>query len=459
MSISQASRVLNIPRRNIGRWLQQETDLKTFKNSRIASVRTRFRVLLNKRLRAKYNLLEANLYEKFVSRRENGLIVNNRWFIKTGKEIAASLNISATDFKASKGWVDRFKNRYDIKLRTPTTVGQKEPDDAKEQALDFFDYFYRFRRRYDGYHITYANLDEVPVWFDMPSSRTYDFCGNRTVKVVTTGHEKLRLTVVLCTLSTGEKVKPMIIFKTPQSIRIANDNYFVTGSKGGSMTCELMEEWRQECWKVRPNYIIDNLPGETTKRKSVLIMDSARCHLADNFFDRLNSFNNTELKIIKGGMTKYLQPADIVYNKPFKSKLRELWNNWFENGEVSLTRNGNRRPAQRQTVVNWIETAFNNIPSEMIKESYERCGIIDEEGSNRYHHRLLQLITSNSDLNNAISDNSYDDDDRTGITDDELEEVNNETNESNENNNLIAGSISDAETEIVEWEDLLEDFN
>ena len=40
-------------------------------------------------------------------------------------------------------------------------------------------------------------MDEMPVWFDMPSARTVNAKGAKTVLVHTTGHEKSRFTVVL----------------------------------------------------------------------------------------------------------------------------------------------------------------------------------------------------------------------------------------------------------------------
>ena len=64
------------------------------------------------------------------------------------------------------------------------------------------------------------NTDESPCYFDMPESSTIDTKGVQTVKVKTTGHEKLRFTAVLSagTKITANEVKavrlpPMIIFK------------------------------------------------------------------------------------------------------------------------------------------------------------------------------------------------------------------------------------------------------
>lgn len=204
-------------------------------------------------------------------------------------------------------------------------------------------------------------MDEVPVWFNTPGGRTYDYEGNRTIKILTTGNEKLRFTVVLCTLSTGEKVKPLLIFRTTNDIEYLDQSVYFIGSKGGSMTGELIEKWRKNCWRVRPNSQVENINGVRSKRKTVLILDWARSHLDSELREKLNKFNNTELKIITGGMTKYLQPADIVYNKPFKNHLKEYWTQWMENGEIELTTGGRRRPASRQTVINWVKDAFQAI--------------------------------------------------------------------------------------------------
>jgi len=58
-----------------------------------------------------------------------------------------------------------------------------------------------------------GNVDEIPVWFDMPLAKTVNTQGEKTVTVATTGHKKYRFTVVLSCLADGRKLKPMVIFK------------------------------------------------------------------------------------------------------------------------------------------------------------------------------------------------------------------------------------------------------
>ena len=56
--------------------------------------------------------------------------------------------------------------------------------------------------------VNIGNMDETPVWFDMPTSKTVDSVGAKTVLLKTTGHGKTRFTVVLACLADGTKLKP-----------------------------------------------------------------------------------------------------------------------------------------------------------------------------------------------------------------------------------------------------------
>ena len=61
-------------------------------------------------------------------------------------------------------------------------------------------------------------MDETLMYFDMSADHTYDDIGCKDVLVKTTGHDKLRFTVVLTITASGKKLKPMIIFKNLQKV-------------------------------------------------------------------------------------------------------------------------------------------------------------------------------------------------------------------------------------------------
>ena len=57
------------------------------------------------------------------------------------------------------------------------------------------------RNRYDLSCI--GNMDEMPLWMDMPGDTTVERIGMRSIPVRSTGHKKARFTVVLAATANG----------------------------------------------------------------------------------------------------------------------------------------------------------------------------------------------------------------------------------------------------------------
>ena len=58
-----------------------------------------------------------------------------------------------------------------------------------------------------------GNMDEVPVYFDMPSKFTLYFQGLSDIHITTTGSEHSRFTVVLCVTASRIKLPAYVIFR------------------------------------------------------------------------------------------------------------------------------------------------------------------------------------------------------------------------------------------------------
>ena len=84
----------------------------------------------------------------------------------------------------------------------------------------------------------------------------------------------------------------------------------------GWMTTEILQEWVMEVWQKRQNPELDPC-------KSLLILDSARSHLTQASKDTIQQVS--KLAVIPGGLTKHLQPLDVAVNKPFKDRLKKVW--------------------------------------------------------------------------------------------------------------------------------------
>ena len=81
------------------------------------------------------------------------------------------------------------------------------------QVSNFHSYIEEKGQEYEVIPATLANMDEVPMSFDVPHNRTIDLEGAKEINITTTGSEKLNFTVVLACMANGIKVKPMVIFK------------------------------------------------------------------------------------------------------------------------------------------------------------------------------------------------------------------------------------------------------
>ena len=55
------------------------------------------------------------------------------------------------------------------------------------------------------------NMNETPVWMEMPGKSTLNFKGEHEVSVSTTGHDKQRLTVTLGAYADGTKLSPLVL--------------------------------------------------------------------------------------------------------------------------------------------------------------------------------------------------------------------------------------------------------
>ncbi|KAL1421359.1 hypothetical protein MTO96_023153 [Rhipicephalus appendiculatus] len=76
----------------------------------------------------------------------------------------------------------------------------------------------------------------MPVFFDMPRASTVNEVGAREVRVMTTGYEKQRVTVMLCITADDRKLPPYIILKrknTPKNEWFPKDVIIECRTKDG----------------------------------------------------------------------------------------------------------------------------------------------------------------------------------------------------------------------------------
>ena len=95
-----------------------------------------------------------------------------------------------------------------------------------------------------------GNMDEIPLWLDMPGGTTISRVGERTVSVRNTGHNNGRFTVILAAMADGRKVKPFVVFKKVRAVAELErvQGVVVSMSKNGRMNEELIIKWLDKVW-------------------------------------------------------------------------------------------------------------------------------------------------------------------------------------------------------------------
>ena len=159
----------------------------------------------------KISALERTLKDWVVSQRENSRAVTTVMIRLKAKELAKQMNV--TEFVGGPSWCSRFMRQNRLSVRSRTTVGQKLPNDWEEKVTNFRQCVSQRKDELSIQADRVFSIDEVPMSFDAPYSRTVDTTGAESIPVSTTGHEKTGFTVVLACSESGKKLKPMVIFK------------------------------------------------------------------------------------------------------------------------------------------------------------------------------------------------------------------------------------------------------
>ena len=301
--------------------------------------------------------VEENRNSGYVVTRTQIILEATRWANKNG----------VTDFSGHCSWCSRFMKRHNLVIRQQTKISQKLPTDLEEKITEFQRFIIKCRKRHDYSMASIANMDETPTWFDMPSSKTVNKAGKKTVYVRTSGHEKVRFTTVLACLADGTKLKPMVIFKRKTMPKeIFPPGVVIHVHPKGWMDEDGMKVWIEKVWRARP--------GGLMKTRTLLVLGSFSGHLTDVVKRSLKE-ENTDMAVIPGGLTSVIQPFDVCLNKPFKDRLREQWNGWMTSDEKTYTPSGNMQRASLPTVCQWVLNAWGDMKTDSVTYSFKKCGI------------------------------------------------------------------------------------
>ena len=351
-----AARQLRIDERNIRRWAKEVEAISNAPKNKCC---------VKARRGAMYPDIDTRVCSFIDEKRNNGLGVSRSLIRLEGLRAAKDLGIN--EFKASPGWCTRFMKINNYSIRAHTKIAQKLPKEYEDKITNFQRYIIRLRLRAEYTLDCIGNMDETPVNFDMVGNNTVNKRGEKTVLLKTTGHEKCRYTVVLACMADGTKLKPMLIFKrkTMPKFKFPKGVVVHVHPKGwmDEAGCVL---WLEKVW--------GNRPGGIRNKKSLLVWDHFSAHLTQKVSSKVRALN-TNIAVIPGGLTGVLQPLDVSMNKPFKSGLRDRWQTWMAEGEMSYTPAGNLKAPRLDILAQWVLESWNDVKAPIVIKSFKKCCI------------------------------------------------------------------------------------
>jgi hypothetical protein len=340
-------------------------------------------------------LLEDRVNEFISSERIKGKGISTTQIILHAKVFAKEMGIE--DFKGTPSWCCRFMKRNNLVIRSVTSLAQSLPEDWRNKVASFREYVKDNIN--DVLPLHFGNMDEVPVSFDMPRSRTVETKGVKEVRLSTTGHEKSNFTVILAITAKGGKLPPMVIFKR-KTIPKENfpTNIHIEANEKGWVNEEIMKNWIDKVWKRRP--------ASFFKPSSLLIFDSCRAHITENVKKYVE--RESKLAVIPGGLTPKLQPLDIAVNRSFKTKLRAKWETWMLNQIHEYTASGKIKRVSYKEICEWIVKSWDEVPLECVLNGFKKMmndEDINEIENDNQNEDLQVNLNGNFDVD---SDSNFD---------------------------------------------------
>ena len=313
--------------------------------------------------------IDSALLEWFRKARSKNISISGPILQEKALQIAKGLDVAPPEFKASNGWLDRFKNRNGIKARFISgeagDVSKTTVDSWKERLPDIL-------QGWEPENIW--NMDETGQFFRaLPnksragSSRNY------------TGGKKSKEN------AKGGKEKPIVVGKS------ANPRCLKGIADRSTLPCQYFN--RRKAWMKGGilEKILSNLNRrlKTQNRRILLLMDNAPCHPED--LDE--KFTQINVVFLPANTTSLLQPLDLGIIQAFKLKYyRCLLTHVVSKIDECSSASEVCRSIDVLQAMRWTAMAWNDVSESTVVKCFIKAGILTSEGE------LNALEVANSDV-------------------------------------------------------------
>ena len=265
------------------------------------------------------------------------------------------------EFKASNGWLDRWKKRYNIKhVKINGESGEVSGatvDSWKERLPELL-------QGYASENIW--NLDETACfWRALPD---HGFC-QKGIQCKGGKKAKQRITVALIANAAGGKETAIVIWKSAKprcfkSVDMATLPVQYFSQPNAWMTGEILQSVLSKL----------NRRLSAKSRKIILLMDNAGCHPEDI----KDIFSNIKIIFLPPNTTSMLQPLDLGIIKNFKVHYRtRLLRFVISKIETCATASEVTKSINILHAIRWVAQAWETVKPETIKKCFRKGGVLD----------------------------------------------------------------------------------
>ena len=218
--------------------------------------------------------------------------------------------------------------KHGLVHRMGTHEYQRAPSETSGMARDYVETS-RPRLSQSNRHQDFLlNMDQTPIPFTFHAKKTIESVGVRTVHIRKSTNDTKMVTCAMTVSASGKVLTPLLVFNGAPNGRIKTKE-FGTYPPDMENACQgnaWMDEQVMHLWidKVLKPYVDQAPPGVVP----LLLLDSYRCHMMKATVNAIEDLG-VQVEHIPGGCTSLCQPVDVGVNKPFKSRMRNLWEEWM----------------------------------------------------------------------------------------------------------------------------------
>ncbi|RHY44794.1 hypothetical protein DYB34_012074 [Aphanomyces astaci] len=336
---------------------------------------------------------EEQLARWVLGMRKDGIPVTYHMLRVMALETAIDVGLSEDEFKASWTWIQGFKRRHGLSLRSKTRIGQASTQDGTATLAEFSERVLMCAMANDV-DVIY-NADQTAVNYEYLPSKTLNPTKDNTVWVKCGGKTKERATAMLLADTTGKKHPLFLVMKSKKSKikEVVQDNLTMRQGFGRQVwsAVEPLQErygcrifgnptawWNSGLSLAFLEYHFGRREGGLDK-KVILLWDDFSAHFTDEVIAYAESIN-VILERVPPRFTWCCQPADVAWIRPLKATLRDRWLVEIRRQlRCSRAANQNLKLAgpSRSTMVEWITGAWNEVPESVILNGFRKCQLVD----------------------------------------------------------------------------------